>query len=303
MKISIIKMKKHPIDELFAKKLAEHRQEPSQKAFEKFQARLQEKETKRRGGVFAISRNWSYYAAAAGVVAVLTIGILSQRNTDNTQFVAVNGKHKVETQNQTDSAISKEKPALLAGTDKEKGNSGIETRQPKSVNNIIAATKRADAGSTNASVVKEKITPLAQVPLDAIALNQPEEVNTLPIETLTGKNANTIETFSSENTTLAAKHNIGEVVLVITPLEVDKSSSQSIAKTESSIAENDEKEKSFLAKLYGEYKHFKYGEKVDLKRLGVKDVVARVDEGLLKEERDDVRDFVQRRISRMQKRE
>ena len=50
-------MKKHPIDELFAKKLAEHRQEPSQKAFEKFQARLEEKQTKRRGGIFIINRN------------------------------------------------------------------------------------------------------------------------------------------------------------------------------------------------------------------------------------------------------
>ena len=37
-----IKMKKHLIDDLFAKTLAEHRQEPSQKAFEKFQSRLKE---------------------------------------------------------------------------------------------------------------------------------------------------------------------------------------------------------------------------------------------------------------------
>lgn len=303
MKISIIKMKKHPIDELFANKLAEHRQEPSQKAFEKFQARLQEKETKRRGGVFAISRNWSYYAAAAGVVAVLTIGILSQRNTNDTPFVADSSKPKVETQNQIDSAINKDKPALLAKTDGEKVNSLTERTQPKSVNNIIASTKKVEMGTTKAPVAKEAITPIQQAPLDAIALNQPEAVSTSPIEVLTGKNASTIETFSNENTALATKHNVGEVVLVITPLEVEKGASQSIAKTEKLTAENDEKERSFLAKLYGEYKHFKYGEKVDLKRLGVKDVVARVDEGLLKEERDDVRDFVQRRISRMQKRE
>ncbi|MFD2519485.1 hypothetical protein [Emticicia soli] len=296
-------MKKHPIDELFANKLAEHRQEPSQKAFEKFQARLQEKETKRRGGVFAISRNWSYYAAAAGVVAVLTVGILSQRNTNDTQFVADSSKPKVETQNQIDSAINKDKPALLAKTDGEKVNSLTERTQPKSVNNIIASTKKVEMDATKAPVTKETITPIQQAPLDAIALNQPEAVSTSPIEVLTGKNASTIETFSKENTALATKHNVGEVVLVITPLEVEKGASQSIAKTEKSIAENEEKERSFLAKLYGEYKHFKYGEKVDLKRLGVKDVVARVDEGLLKEERDDVRDFVQRRISRMQKRE
>ena len=65
--------------------------------------------------------------------------------------------------------------------------------------------------------------------------------------------------------------------------------------------EKEEESKSFIAKLYGEYKHFKYGEKVDLKKIGVKDALARVDEGLFKEEREDVIGFLQRRVGRLKK--
>lgn len=47
MNFQITKMKKHPIDDLFASKMAEYRQEPSQRAFDKFQARLAEREEKK----------------------------------------------------------------------------------------------------------------------------------------------------------------------------------------------------------------------------------------------------------------
>ncbi len=84
----IIKMKKHPIDDLFAKKLAEHRQEPSQKAFEKFQARLQEKQQKPKVGFFLGNRNWTYYAAAAGIAIALSVGFLTQNDTSINPTIA-----------------------------------------------------------------------------------------------------------------------------------------------------------------------------------------------------------------------
>jgi hypothetical protein len=298
MKISIIKMKKHPIDELFAKKLAEHRQEPSQKAFEKFQARLQEKQIKRRGGVFAINRNWGYYAAAAGVVAALTIGILSQRNAVDTQVFADNGKPKeVKAFKQPVSKGIEENKEAIASTESEKITNTY--RGVAGSAQGVSLAKTTEEKSTYAPVLREEIVPLTQEPDKAIALNQPQEVPS----TLVGKNTTAVESFAQNNTAdIAAKYNIGEsVVLIIAPLE--ESLKENTAEAELSVEEKAEKEKSFLAKLYGEYKHFKYGEKVDLKRLGVKDAMARVDEGLFKEEREDVRDFVQRRIGRIQKRE
>lgn len=298
-------MKKHPIDELFAKKLAEHRQEPSQKAFEKFQARLQEKQTKRRGGVFAMNRNWGYYAAAAGVVAALTIGVLSQRNTDDTH-VAVNDLNpkggKVVTQ--PASPVTQNNSNAIVKTkigEKKELNTAEQVLSTQPANDI-AVVKRTNTPA-KAPVAKEIVSPIEEPTTDAIALNQPEEVKSTPlqVETLTGRNATDVTTYADKNSSITNKYNIGEtVVVVITPIE--ESEAQSPVDTETP-AEKAEKEKSFLAKLYGEYKHFKYGEKVDLKGIGVKDAMAKVDEGLFKEERDDVRDFVQRRIGRIQRRE
>lgn len=293
MKISIIKMKKHPIDELFAKKLAEHRQEPSQKAFEKFQARLQEKQTKRRGGVFAINRNWGYYAAAAGVVAALTIGVLSQRNTDDTHM-AVNGVKPtpVAPVIKPVSPITNDDSSQLAETGNRKESNTAEQVFSTQPANAIAVAKR-NITPAKAPAIKEVVSPIEEEPNNVIAFNP------LQAETLAGKSNTEI---AIKNTPISPEINPGTVVLVIS--SVDESTSQTPVETEKRLAEEKaEKEKSFLAKLYGEYKHFKYGEKVDLKGIGVKDAMAKVDEGLLKEEREDVRDFVQRRIGRMQRRE
>lgn len=298
-------MKKHPIDELFAKKLAEHRQEPSQKAFEKFQARLQEKQTKRRGGVFAMNRNWGYYAAAAGVVAALTIGVLSQRNADDVQIVADNGKPKMDSPVvKPASPITQEGSTQIAKTkiEEKKGLNTVGQELSVKPTNDIALAKRINVPA-KAPVVKKIVSPIEEESNDAIAVNKPDVIQSTPleVETLAGRNTTDVATYADNNSPIANKYNPGEtVVVVITPAE--EAASQAPVETET-MAEKVEKEKSFLAKLYGEYKHFKYGEKVDLKGIGVKDAMAKVDEGLFKEEREDVRDFVQRRIGRIQRRE
>ncbi|PLK42401.1 hypothetical protein [Emticicia sp. TH156] len=293
-------MKKHPIDELFARKLAEHRQEPSQKAFEKFQARLQEKQTKRRGGVFAINRNWAYYAAAAGVVAVLTIGVLSQNNTPGTNLVANNtSTKKVEAIKQPAAPEVKENEALIARAENNTPELGRQATAGKiTVAQIKPATTNKETLKLPASDDKVIIdTPQAA---DALASNAKDELKPLPLETLAGKNTIALK---EKPASAASKYHLGEsVTLIVTPIE-DNSLAARNESNNALAEEKAEKDKSFLAKLYGEYKNFKYGEKVDLKRIGVKDAVARVDEGLFKEEREDVRDFVQRRIVRMQKRE
>ncbi|WP_259017002.1 hypothetical protein [Emticicia fluvialis] len=293
-------MKKHPIDELFARKLAEHRQEPSQKAFEKFQARLQEKQTKRRGGVFAINRNWAYYAAAAGVVAVLTIGVLSQNNTGGNNLAANNtSSKKVEAVKQPLAPEVKENTALIARAE----NNTPELGSRATAGKITVAQNKA--AITNKETVKlpaseDKVIIDTPQAANALASNTKDELKPLPLETLAGKNTIALK---EKPASAASKYHLGEsVTLIVTPIE-DNSLAALKESNNAQAEEKAEKDKSFLAKLYGEYKNFKYGEKVDLKRIGVKDAVARVDEGLFKEEREDVRDFVQRRIVRMQKRE
>jgi hypothetical protein len=312
---TIIKMKKHPIDDLFAKKLAEHRQEPSQKAFEKFQARLAENQQKRRGGFFLANRNWGYYAAAAGIVAVLTIGILSQSTITNETVVAsADVPKKVENKIKN---ISKEKDSqlvdnqLVAVKEDVKKSSKIYFSQPEKA--ILKKVKTLPIISNETSVAKlenKSTSGVPQVPQNTIIDDSPVEQTSVAINPIF---ETSIETIEPKETKIAEtfKNPIDEsIVLVLEPEQqeelipaINPDSPTSLAEAKILGAEKEENAKSFIAKLYGEYKHFKYGEKVDLKKLGVKDVLARVDDSVLKEDITDVRDFVQRKVGRLQKRD
>jgi hypothetical protein len=304
---TIIKMKKHPIDDLFAKKLVEHRQEPSQKAFEKFQARLSEKQQKPKGGFFLINRNWAYYAAAAGVVIALSVGFLSQTNTPNNSSLASNHVLKLRREAGVDSRKNIDNQALASNENK---NQTLE----KSIKQNFKINKNASGVSPvyipenniakveiQANKVDNKIMDDSPEVLTNVAVNQ---IFTNPII----ENTNITE----EKNQGLFKTDIGEsLVLVLEPkkrepeiiVAIDSDSEITLAEAKRLGSEKEENAKSFVAKLYGEYKHFKYGEKVDLKKLGVKDVLASVDNSVLKEDITDVRDFVQRKVGRLQKRD
>lgn len=305
----IIKMKKHPIDDLFAKKLAEHRQEPSQKAFEKFQARLQEKQQKPKVGFFLGNRNWTYYAAAAGIAIVLSVGFLTQN----------------------DNSVS----PTLASADFPNGKKNVVDKTPKVTNSQAIASVEISTQSTLKNTTKQNF-PISKKAIQPSVLSTPE--NTIAnLSTSTEPIPNKIVDDSSEDQTSIATNtqiftnpvvetakpaeqasegifrtDIGEsIVLILEPAtpeaevipSINQDSNISLAEAKRMGEEKEEKEKSFIAKLYGEYKNFKYGEKVDLKKLGVKDILARVDDSVIKEDITDVRDFVQRKVGRFQKRD
>lgn len=305
-------MKKHPIDDLFAKKLAEHRQEPSQKAFEKFQARLAENQQKQRGGFFLVNRNWGYYAAAASIVAALTIGVLLQRNATNETVVASTAVPK-KIENRTKD-ILKEKESQLIDNQFVSVQVGVRKSSidnfTQAQKNILKEVNILPIISNETSVAKLENQPkiTGNVSVD----DSPEEKNSVAVNTIF--DATIIEKSEPKElkVTETFKNIIDEsIVLVLEPEEIEKEiipainedSPTSLADAQRLGAEKEENAKSFIAKLYGEYKHFKYGEKVDLKKIGVKDVLARVDENLFKEDREDVIGFVQRKVGRLQKRD
>lgn len=301
-------MKKHPIDDIFAKKLAEYRQEPSQKAFEKFQVRLQEKRQKPKAGFFSGNRNWTYYAAAAGVAIVLSVGFLNQ----NDAFV-----------NPT-----------VANTDVTKmPNKSVETTRGVIDNQTLASVENNT--QTIENIAKQSL-PISKKAFQSLVVSSPE--NTIAsISTPTNQTPNIIVDDSPEEQISIAttapifenpvvettkpteqasegifRTDIGEsIVLILEPAapdtevisSINQDSDISLAEAKRMGEEKEEKEKSFIAKLYGEYKNLKYGEKVDLKKLGVKDILARVDDSVIKEDITDVRDFVQRKVGRFQKRD
>lgn len=305
----IIKMKKHPIDDLFAKKLAEHRQEPSQKAFEKFQARLQEKQQKPKAGFFLGNRNWTYYAAAAGIAIALSVGFLNQNDTSVNPTVATADvptvkKNAVEkrqevTDNQVIASVENNTQSTIKNTTKQKlpiSKNAIQSLVNSSPENTIASVS----------------TPINQTP-NKIVDDSPEEEISIATTTPIFENP-VVETPKPAEQAAQGifKTDVGEsIVVVLEPTapeaevisSINQDSDTPLAEAKRMGEEKEEKEKSFIAKLYGEYKNFKYGEKVDLKKLGVKDVLARVDDSVIKEDITDVRDFVQRKVSRLQRKE
>lgn len=310
----IIKMKKHPIDDLFAKKLAEHRQEPSQKAFEKFQARLQEKQQKPKVGFFLGNRNWTYYAAAAGIAIALSVGFLTQNDTSINPTIASADvpSHDVPTQkkntvdtapeiinNQAIASVENNRQQTIQNTTKQNSSTAKKETLPVVINtpeNAIAS-----------------LNPTTQPVPNKIVDDSPEEQTNIATTTPIFENPVVETTKPTEPASQGIfKTDIGEsVVVVLEPTSpeaevipsINPDSNISLAEAKRIGEEKEEKEKSFIAKLYGEYKHFKYGEKVDLKKLGVKDVLARVDDSVIKEDITDVRDFVQRKVSRLQRKE
>ena len=318
----IIKMKKHPIDDLFAKKLAEHRQEPSQKAFEKFQARLQEKQQKPKVGFFLGNRNWTYYATAAGIAIALSVGFLTQNDTSINPTVA------------SVDVPSYDVPSHDVPTVKAQTKNTVETT-PQMTNNQAIASVENNTQQTTQNTTKQNF-PTVKKAIESVVTSMPE--NTIAnLNPITQSVPNKIVDDSPEEqisvatttpifgnpvveTTKPAeqvsqgifKTDVGEsIVVVLEPTvpeaevipSINPDSNISLAEAKRLGDEKEEKEKSFIAKLYGEYKHFKYGEKVDLKKLGVKDVLARVDDSVIKEDITDVRDFVQRKVSRLQRKE
>ncbi len=302
--ITIIKMKKHPIDDLFAKKLAEHRQEPSQRAFENFQARLAQNQQKRKGGFFQISRNWGYYAAAAGIAIALSVGFLNQTASTNSVTLASTNK-PVKVKPATEIPLQSSDNQAIVSTET-KDSFAKNSKSPTIVKNKVLVETNQEVTFVN-TIAKVAIQP--KTVENTIIDDSPEEQTSMAInpvfESTAATSPATVEPIQG-----LFKNDVGEsVVVVLEPAkieedfipEINQDSPTVLADAKRMGAEKEENAKSFMAKLYGEYKNFKYGEKVDLKKLGVKDVLARVDESALKEDITEVRDYVQRKVSRLRK--
>lgn len=311
----IIKMKKHPIDDLFAKKLAEHRQEPSQKAFEKFQARLQEKQQKPKVGFFLGNRNWTYYAAAAGIAIALSVGFLIQNDSSINPTVARADAPSHDVSSHDVPAQKKKVIESLPEVINNQSNSSVENiAQNTTKQNLPTVEKQIQpvVTSTPENTIAN-LNPTTQQVQHKIVDDSPEEQISVATNASIFENPVVETTKPAEQASQGIfKTDVGEsVVVVLEPAtpeadvipSISQDSNVSLADVKRMGEEKEEKEKSFIAKLYGEYKNFKYGEKVDLKKLGVKDVLARVDDSVIKEDITDVRDFVQRKVSRLQRKE
>lgn len=275
-------MKKHPIDELFVRELGTYDLEPSQRAKELFQKRIEEKN--RQGGSIWMTKNQRYYWWAASVVLLLGIGWWGFSEQISTETKVAQASPKTE-QNIT-------KPSQSLKID----------------NNVVAEKKHKKAAKkrqTNVNVEQQPEPIEKQMP---IAIDEPiQDELTLAITKAQNRKIEKERVQRREQNHRSEKlfnESVGETMIVITEIvpeeetilipEMNSDSPVSIAQAEKAGKAKIEMNNSFLAKVYTGFKQLKHGEKVDLTLLskenqGNEQLFALENEGFIKQEESEIK--------------
>lgn len=263
------------------------------------------KKKKRGGGFLSFSRNIWYYGAAAGVVVALAVALLNQ-DGDKTGNGVLADKNKVVQPIETTKTTGTKEQPRFAVTKPQDGSSAVGLQNK--TNNIKDITPKTIESTPQLAENKTKINSTEFVnPILDNTIDSHGETNA--VAGLTAEPATRTEIGNIE--TIDAKTFSNEVVFVLngTPQtsdyvpQIDADSNTEFEQIRRLAMEREENSKSFLARLSEEYKHFKYGEKVDLEnlKLNPKDILARADEEFLKEERNDIKSVFQRKIGKFLK--
>lgn len=285
-----IKMKKHPIDELFVKELGNYSLEPSQQARELFLKRLEEK-NKPKGAIWmgAVSRN--YWLAAASIVLLLGIGVWKMGDDKPTTT-----PHQLAT---TNTIAKKTVEATTQATPATNTVSDVAT------NLFVNKTENKRKNSTPGLEQEQR-----EATSQNVAINPPNRIIDELIQdelTVAVQKAQTRKTERERENRREEHQNdkifsesIAETVIVITEVlpvsdkilipELDSDSPITIAKAEKAGRMKMELENSFLAKVYTEIKHLKHGEKVDLTTLNKENeqVFTLEDDGFINQEKQEI---------------
>lgn len=285
-----IKMKKHPLDELFVKELGNYSLEPSQQARELFLKRLEEK-NKPKGAIWlgAVSRN--YWLAAASIVLLMGIGvwnIVGDEQTTTPQLASTRQiEKKAEERVTTEMIPEANKESRIAS------NLFVNKTENKRKNGAVAVSQEQKevtiqnvAINTTPKIVDELIQDELTVAVQKAQSRKIEK------EREGRREEHQNDKIFSES--------IGETVIVITEVmpksdkilipELDSDSPVTIAKAEKEGRMKMEFENSFLAKVYTEIKHLKHGEKVDLTTLNreTEQVFTLEDDGFINQEKQEI---------------
>ncbi|GAB2783202.1 hypothetical protein GCM10027275_28880 [Rhabdobacter roseus] len=253
-------MKKHPVDDLFARKLGEWEPKPSSAAWERIQA-TQKKKERRLGG-------WHWYAAAGVLVAMLA-GYAVWQNQQGTQGPAM-------------AQVEKRKPATHQVPEVPSTKIPTEEVPQESVNKELRRfpTTLPDSHDQLANVETKQKTaerePAKQVldPTVEIAYSELDKKATTPLEENTSTPPNTHPAERPEST------------LALAPTPEKPENRTVIARVEVPESEDEAQKSSRFLKVLRQLKNIKEGEEVDWKEMGInpKKMVARADARLKSEE-------------------
>ena len=262
-------MKKHPVDELFSRKLRDAEITPRDEAFQKFQQRLQTKE--RRIGWW----QQGPWLAAAGVSLLLMAGggwwLMSQQpsesdtvalsKTPSTKIVAPNPPKNGEQK-----AVIAPSTNELASLDKKaKAGSGSESQVPT----FSSAT--APTTPKRAIKTKEVVEPLVQETqvaqvVETTPASEPVKQMKLEEPTKTVALASAITAKPTEKTVVLQLPELEKTLVAANDPQTN------VATTGSLITDNDVLDKprksTRMAKVWQQLKNAKNGEKVDWDEVG-----------------------------------
>lgn len=269
-------MKKHPIDELFSSNLREHSAVPSTRAAELFQQRLAEKK-KPKGIFFRFPARNYYWAAAASVLFVLTLGWFAFQADQNIQTLADNSEKvtpKEEPTTKFNGNMVQEKVTTIGIQESEKVLATNPTPVAKVVKNKVVKVATSPTPEKTVEQKQEEVKSPIFAPL---ILDEPImdklTVAVLDAEKNKKKEQAKQRKLQNENSTLF-KNSVAETVIVISEIqpkeeqlyipEISGDSRISIAQATQMGKKRQQADRSFIAKVVTEIKHLKHGEKLDV---------------------------------------
>jgi len=278
-------MKKHPVDDLFKRRLEGLERTPSENAWLK----IQEKQSARSRTAKSRPVVWGWYAAA-GVAAAVMGGYLVWQN----QQVASPGS--IKPQQTIATARPVQKDSVVSPV--ENLNTPVEQ--------LAAAEKKSNTAADNAGkrLKKASDTPettqsqVAKVEDNKTLIAQPEPVQSAPVVALNEKPSVPVNTIQPEPSKSPVAQDIKTLPDEPAVSRVNKPEPEPtrtiVAVVETGISETEEKPRNTrFARVFRQLKNARAGEKVDWDEVGFnpKNLVARVDDRLRnKDERSSEKD-------------
>jgi hypothetical protein len=266
-------MKKNPIDELFASKLKEHRLEPSERALERFNQRLDQKNSQRR-----ISP-WYFGAAAGLVLASFGLYLMNQDEPKNTlaeKTPVIQNNAIAQVQALSDSNVALKTNRISKTTVK------IESLIEVPVENVVIE---------KSSIIENEIKNIAQSiePVkEQILIEDSREIfangnlkpSTLPQLIAPNKEEDVVLTYEVEKMPQERLRRFDDEPIGLAQA-IQFEEYYFLHKNESELNE----EPSILTKIGNQFKHLKKGEKINFRELGLRprDIIAKADKFLQEE--------------------
>lgn len=263
-------MKKHPVDDLFSRKLRDAEITPREEAYQKLQQRMQSKQ--RRLGWW----QQGPWLAAAGVSLLLVAGwvVWSNYNSEDTLTAQVTPKTE---------SITKQKPAQLAksnaveekSTDKKEIiNQQISPEKQVAANESVKAVQKSSELEPSLPVLKSEVKQLAQV-TEPIKNDKVREVITFHESSKVIAQATVTNTESKpvEKTVVLQLPELQQSLVAANEkgLVEKETSTASTESTNPKFEENilnQPRKSTRMAKVWKQLKNAKNGEKVDWDEVG-----------------------------------